>query len=49
MRKELRTKLNQHRLRFIDELGVTTKFLVSLLSENVITDEEKATIEVSYI
>ena len=48
MLDELRNKLDELRPRFITELDVTTTFLASLLSKQVISDEDKATIEVSY-
>ena len=48
MREELCNRLDRHRARLIKELNITTTFLASLLSKQVISSENKATIEVSY-
>ena len=48
MRKELSNKLDEHRARLVKEMDVTTMFLASLLSEKVISGEDKARIQVSY-
>jgi hypothetical protein len=45
MREELRKKLNWHRSRLVEELGVTTTFLASLLSKEVISNEDNSICE----